>query len=203
MEYGGINRELLLLLEKNRVEAWPFFLDSSRSQRSKGRYKNDGEPDHGRIRRSFFLLLFFWRRDAKGHYSTLPPRCYNSLGRSSVGSPSPQTVYYVGQGWCIQRARSALPLYTVRVPIATDRARLLHLLLLLSSPLFPGVPFLRSAARLPGVFSAANGNEKFEIPGESIRISIDETFELSSITLRSNRNCLGRLSFPIASCCSP
>ena len=68
----------------------------------------------GENSRRFFLLLL-WRR-------ALPPRCYNSLGRSSVGSPSPQTVYYVGQGWCIQRARSALPLCTVRVPIASDRA---------------------------------------------------------------------------------
>lgn len=198
-----MNRELLLLLEKNRVEAWPFFLDSSRSQRSKRRYKNDGEPDYGRIRRSFFLLFFFWRRDAKGHYSTLPPRCYNSLGRSSVGSPSPQTVYYVGQGWCIQRARSALPLCTVHVPIATDRARLLHLLLLLSSPLFPGVPFLRSAARLPGVFSALSKRMETKSLKFPANRSIDKTFELSSITFRSNRNCLGRLSFPIASCCSP
>lgn len=66
----------------------------------------------------------------KENYST--PRCYNSLGGSSISSPSPQHALLCRSGLVHSATRAALPLCTVHVPTNTRGSRLFSAVLRLT-----------------------------------------------------------------------
>jgi len=66
------------------------------------------------------------RREGEGGLHPMP-RCYNSLGSSSVGLPSPQHALLCRSGLVHSTTRAALPLCTVRVPTTHSRLPALRL----------------------------------------------------------------------------